>query len=114
MLQILIELKELKAIMRENNQLLRDLINKQNHTIMVKVQEAARILSISPATIRDMCENGLIKATLIGKGVKNKHWMINIDQALEDLKKGGYLQIIDEKHKTAARRGKKSSLNLNL
>lgn len=113
-MQILIELKELKAIMRENNQLLRDLINKQNHTAMVKVQEAAKILSISPATIRDMCEKGLIKAAFIGKGLKNKHWVINIDQAMEDLTKGGYLQIIADKHKTTARRGKKPSLNLNL
>jgi len=107
------ELQELTAAIRENTQTLRELIQKQAVPAMVKVQEAARILSISPATIRQMCESGIIKATLISKGAKNKHWVINIQQAREDLTRGGYLQLIAEKHKQKAARGKRSSIDLN-
>jgi hypothetical protein len=107
------ELQELIQEIREQNQLLREIVLKQAVPSMVKVQEAARILSISPATIRHMCASGIIKATLISKTAKNKHWIINIQQAREDLARGGYLQLIAEKHKQKAGRGRKSSTDLN-
>jgi len=107
------EQQELIAAIRENTQAIRELLQKQGPS-MVKVQEAARILAMSPATIREMCEAGIIKGTLKSKTAKNKHWVINIQQAREDLTKGGYLQVIAEKHKqSAARRGRKSTINLN-
>jgi len=107
------EQQELIEAIRENTMVLRELLQKQTGPSLVTVQEAAGILSISAATIRDMCEKGIIKATLKGKGAKNKHWVINIQQAREDLTRGGYLQIIAEKHQRKAGRGRKSSLNLN-
>jgi hypothetical protein len=106
-------MRETAQLQRENTQLLRDLVQKQTGPSMVKVQEAARILSISAARIREMCDSGIIKATLISKATKNKHWVINIQQAREDLTKGGYLALAAASHKRASKRGKVSTLNLN-
>ena len=107
------ELLTLIEIGLRTNELLDALLQKQTGPSMVKVQEAARILSMSPATIRSMCESGIIKATLISKNAKNKHWVINIHQAREDLTKGGYLQLIVEKHKRTSKRGAVCKINLN-
>lgn len=107
------ELQELAAAIRENTQVMRELLQKQSGPAMVKVKEAARIFSISEAGIRSMCENGIIKATLISKSAKNKHWVINVAQAREDLTKGGFLQLLAEKHERKVSRGRKSSINLN-
>lgn len=99
----------------KTNELLAALLHKQPEggPAMVKVQEASRILSISPATIRAMCESGIIKATLISKTAKNKHWVINIQQAMKDLSNGGYLQLAAEKHMRKNNRGRKPTVDLN-
>ncbi len=106
------ELQELIQLQRENNQLLKELLQKETGPQMVPVAEAARLLSMSPATVREMCGKGIIKGTLKNKASKNKHWVINIAQAREDLTRGGYLQLISEKHASKAKRGNKSTINL--
>ena len=109
------ELQTLIEIGLKTNELLAALLQKQPEggPAMVKVQEASRILSMSPATVREMCETGIIKATLISKTAKNKHWVINIQQAMKDLSKGGYLQLAAEKHMRKTNRGRKPTIDLN-
>lgn len=107
------EIQELTQAIRENTLLLRQLMLKETGPSMGKVKDAAKLFSISEARIREMCKAGIIKATLISAGAKNKHFVINLAQAREDLTRGGYLQLIAEKHKQKADRGRKSSINLN-
>ena len=71
-------LKEIKQIKDQLSILTRD-------KGMMKLQEASKFLSISPARLRKLCKEGLNGTTIINKGSKNLHYLIDVQKAKEDL-----------------------------
>lgn len=103
---------ELLITLRENNELIRQLVLKSELTL-VGVKKASQILNIHEAGIRELCEKGILKGVLKNTCSKNKHWLIDISQAKNDLHINGHLRLELQKYSSPAKRGRKSSVNLN-
>lgn len=67
----------------------------------MKIPKASKYFKIGVVKLRELCDKGIIPASLINEGTKKKHWIIPVAEAKNILRKGGYLDI--ELHKRKSR-----------
>ena len=57
----------------------------------MKIPEASKYFRIGVVKLRELCDSGIIPASLINEGASKKHWIIPVAEAKTILQKGGYL-----------------------
>jgi len=63
----------------------------------VSVPEAAEQLGVSPHWLRDLCKKGMIPAASKGVGVKNKHYVVDMNNIELFMKNGGCDAAVKQK-----------------
>lgn len=66
-------------------------IDLLSSTAYMKVPEAAQYFRMGKAKLRELCDKGIIPASLMNEGTSKKHWIIPVAESREILKRGGYL-----------------------
>jgi hypothetical protein len=93
--QIMSLLHEINMKQEEINMKLDRVINEPQ---FMKIPAASRHFHLGKNKLRELCEKGIITATMTNDGTTRKHWIINVVSAREELKKGGYLKkMLDER-----------------
>ena len=86
------KLDELIQEIRQMNENIRQLIiSQQQGKSLYKIPRAAMLLGVSPALLRKLCKKGTVPCSATNNNPRNKHYVVDIDEARLALAAGGYL-----------------------
>jgi hypothetical protein len=99
------EQQEIITLLQEINCKLDRVINEPQ---FMKIPAASKHFRLSEEKLRELCEKGIISATLTNEAKVRKHWIINVVSARKELEKGGYIKLMMDRR---APRKRKVSIN---